>query len=122
MKSDFKGFEKLVDECREMLRTEEADQAVMVMYGKHTIKGFLNHNIINGDFSDEDAFVNNLTELNATVIDRMVCMWRGAVPDCPSEHLRTNLHALGLVNGETKLLLFTGNGPIVKRFSEIYGY
>ncbi len=122
MKNDFDVFEKLLKECKELLQTEEADQAIMVMCEKQMTKGFLNHNIVSGDFSDEDAFVNELKEQNVPAIDRMICLWRGAVPDCPSEHLRTALHELGLVTGETRILLFTSHGPIIKRFSEMYGY
>lgn len=122
MKSAPAEFEKLMRQAEELAASDpSADQVVTVLTAKGNIHWFFNHNVTSGNTADEAAFIKTLAESGDTEITYAVCMWSDSAIDVPSHHLREQLMELNPTNRETKILLRSGEGFVVKPFSVLAG-
>lgn len=122
MKSAPAEFEKLMKQAGELAASDpSAEQVVTVLTAKGHIRWFLNHNITSGSTADEAAFIKALAESGDTEMAYTVCMWSDSAIDVPSLHLREQLMELNPSNGETQILLRSGEGFVVKPFRVLAG-
>lgn len=121
MQNEYMYFDVLMGECRKILKAAGADQAVAVRSEKGMITAFANRGILDADFSDEDSFISDYNAEEAGPVERMVCMWKEGIVDCPSEHLWKGMVEAGIANGDTKVLMFGFQGPNIRMFKDLFG-
>ena len=112
MNSTLSEFEALLQKAEAVLTADPtAEQAIVVQTAGGAMLAFANHNVMAGDRTDENAFMEELAKSGDTQIARMVCLWQaGLVVDLPSMTLRKALVELDPGNRETNILLRTGEG------------
>ncbi len=114
-------FDDLLNLCRDSLKKEtNADQVVGVEFQDGKIEILINKGVIQGNYSDEDAFVDLLSKNNCESIIRTICIWNDGALDIPSANLRSKLRSGGFVTDESEILLSTGTkGKVIKTWNQI---
>lgn len=110
-------FESLLKETKSCLANHpQAQQAVSVWTVGGRLLQFFSCHIMEGDISEEEAFLDLLREGGDREVMKLVCLWQdGGVPDLPSHHLRQGLAELDSANKDALLLLQGETGPVTKR-------
>ena len=118
------AFQELVSHAENLLQTDASAQEVLVVRtAKDNVFHCFNHDIMSGDYSEEEAFAQMLIEREDTQIPHIVCMWAGRmclkhIPsvDVPSWHMRQLLTKIDPRNGETEVIVNGFGGFLVKKF------
>lgn len=111
-------FEALLRETENFLAAHpQAQQAVSVWTVRGNLRQFFSAHIMEGDHSEEDAFLSMLREKGEPEVQKLVCLFRDTAgwPELASYHLRQGLAELDPANADALLLLQGETGPVVKR-------
>ena len=91
-------MEELLHEAEKLVDSESSSsqgvQVIVALTTKSHSYSFVNHNVMNGDLSDENNFIDGLVESGETEIRYLVCMWQKYMLDIPSQHMRELLMKL----------------------------
>lgn len=92
----------------------DAEQVIAVKTEKGNTYILVNRNVMSGDYSDENSFIQMLREKDDTETQYLVCKWNGKTVDVPSFHFREQLLNINPKNENTALLLQGFGAYIVK--------
>ena len=116
-------MEALLYDAEKLVESEnfssQGVQVIVVLTANSHSYSFVNHHIMEGDFSEEENFIEGLVEAGETEIRYLVCMWQGCMLDIPSQHMREQLIKLNPLNREMYLLLRGAEGYSVKKLKDI---
>lgn len=107
------NMDRMPDEIAELFHKAEeliisddsAQQVIAVQTTQANCYTLANHNIMDGDWTEEESFVNGLVEKEDTEIVHLICIWDTHELDIPSQHLRSLLEEINPQNQETSVWL-----------------
>ena len=116
-------MEELLHEAEKLVDSENSSaqgaQVIVVLTAKSHRFSFVNHNIMEGNLSEEEEFIEGLVEAGETEIRYLVCMWQEYMLDIPSQHMREQLVKTNPLNREMYLLLRGAEGYSIKKLKDI---
>ena len=116
-------MEELLYEAEKLVESENSPsqgvQVIVVLTAKSHSFSFVNHNIMEGNLSEEEEFIEGLVEAGETEIRYLVCMWQEYMLDIPSQHMREQLVKTNPLNREMYLLLRGAEGYSIKKLKNI---
>ena len=119
-------MEELLYEAEKLIESEgslsQGEQVIVVLTAKSHRFSLVNHNIMEGDLSEEENFIKGLVEVGETEIKYLVCMWQEYMLDIPSQHMREQLIKLNPLNKEMYLLLKGKESCSIKKLKDICCY
>lgn len=119
-------MEELLYEAEKLVESEnfssQGVQVIVVLTAKSHSFSLINHNIMEGNLSEEENFIEGLVEAGETEIRYLVCMWKEYMLDIPSQHMREQLVKINPLNREMHLLLRGAEGYSTKKLKDICCY
>lgn len=114
-------FHSLLAEADSLIRQDPfAEQVVVVATAKENRYHCVNHEIMDGETTEEDAFIETLQDSGDNAVCYLVAVWNcnavNCIPsdllpvDLPSFHLRQKLLTLSPENANTLILLRGNDG------------
>lgn len=111
---------ELLHEAEKFITSKDSPQQVIVVRtAKAHTYSFANHNIMNGDLTEEENFINELVEKEDTEIICLVCMWNKCELDIPSQHMRTLFTKINPLNREAAVLMRGEKDYCIKKLKEL---
>ena len=115
------AFQSLLAEADSLLQQDPfAEQVIVVETAKETRYHCVNHEIMDGETAEEDAFIETLQDSGDTTVCYLVAVWNCSTVNClpsdllpvdlPSFHLRQKLLTLSPENANTRILLWGNDG------------
>lgn len=113
IKSEFNVLVQEVEKQVELNST--AELMITVKTAKGNIYTCVNHNILSGDYEDENQFIKMLVDKDDVKIKYFVCMWSSGELEVPFAHFRNSIleicpeneNAIWVAQGADKLILRT---------------
>lgn len=111
---------KMLHEAEKIIKSDDSfQQIVVVCTAKAHTYTLLNHNIVEGNLTDEENFINKLVEEKDTEINYIICMWNTCELDISSHHLRSLLVKVNPLNRDAMHLLYGDGKYITKKLKDL---